>query len=85
MNRAGAVLTEIGVLVVVPPGTWQQREWAKSVGGGVYEMSFVPPEEGVYYVFFQTPSLGVQLNQIPYVILQATKGDAPPEPEENQP
>jgi hypothetical protein len=37
----------------------------------VYEMSFVPPQAGVYYVYFQSPSLGIQFNQLPPLTLQA--------------
>jgi hypothetical protein len=35
----------------------------------------VPPQEGVYYIFFQSPSLGIQFNQLPSLTLQATKAD----------
>jgi YVTN family beta-propeller protein len=64
-------LDDMGVLVFLAPGIWQQREWAKSVGEGVYEMSFVPPQAGVYYVYFQCPSLGVQFNETTPLTLQA--------------
>ena len=66
-------LKDIGVLTFLAPGIWQQRGWAKSVGAGIYEFSFVPPQAGVYYIFFQCPSLGVPYTQTPYLILQATK------------
>jgi YVTN family beta-propeller protein len=72
-NQPKADLQDMGVLVFLAPGIWQQRQWAKSLGGGVYEINFVPPQEGVYYVYFQSPSLGVQFSQLPYLILQATK------------
>jgi YVTN family beta-propeller protein len=72
---------DMGVLVFLAPGVWQQREWARPAGGGVYEMSFVPPQEGVYYVYFQAPSLGVRFNQIPFITLQAVKPSAQPEEE----
>ena len=76
-----AEVKEMGVLVFLAPGIWQQREWAKPVGDGIYEMSFVPPHEGVYYVYFQAPSLGVRFNQIPFITLQAVSPSAPPEEE----
>ncbi len=66
-------LEDMGVLVFLAPGIWQQREWAKSRDEGVYEMSFVPPQAGVYYIYFQCPSLAVQFSQIPPVTLQAIK------------
>ena len=74
-NQPKAV-QDMGVLVFLAPGIWQQREWAKTVGEGVYEMTFVPPNEGVYYVYFQAPSLGVRFNQIPFITLQAVRAGA---------
>lgn len=73
-NQPQADLKDMGVLVFLAPGIWQQREWAKPLGDGVYEMSFSPPQAGVYYVYFQCPSLEVQFNHIPHLTLNATKG-----------
>jgi YVTN family beta-propeller protein len=64
-------LQDMGVLVFLAPGIWQERMWAKSLGDGVYEASFNLPKAGIYYVFFQCPSMGVQLNQLPSLNLQA--------------
>ena len=69
-------LKDIGVLTFLSPGVWQQRHWAKSVGEGVYEINFVPPQSGVYYVFFQCPSLGIQYRQLPRLILNADTATA---------
>ncbi len=66
-----ADLKDMGVLTFLAPGVWQQRHWAKHVGDGVYEINFVPPQSGVYYIFFQCPSLGVAYRQIPHLILNA--------------
>jgi hypothetical protein len=60
------------VLVFLAPGIWQQRAPATSLGNGLYEVSFVPPQSGVYYAFFQCPSLNVRFNQIGPLTLQAT-------------
>jgi len=84
-NQPKADLKDMGVLVFLAPGIWQHREWAKSLGDGIYEMSFVPPQAGVYYVFFQSPSLGVQFNQLPSFNLQATKDDDTSKPKTIQP
>lgn len=70
-NQPKVNLTDMGVLVFLAPGIWQQREWAKPVGDGVYEINFVPPQAGVYYIFFQCPSLRVQFNQLTPLTLQA--------------
>jgi YVTN family beta-propeller protein len=72
-HQPRADLADVGVLVFLAPGIWQQREIAKPVGGGIYEMNFVPPEAGVYYVFFQCPSLGIHYNQLTPLTLQAEK------------
>ncbi len=69
-NQPKVNLEDMGVLVFLAPGIWQQREAAKPSGDGVYEMNFVPPQPGVYYVFFQSPSLGFRFNQLPPLILQ---------------
>ncbi len=66
-------LHDVRVLVFLAPGVWQQRDEAKSVGQGVYEMSFVPPNPGVYYVFVESASLGVEFNQLTPLTLSAVK------------
>jgi YVTN family beta-propeller protein len=66
-------LEDVRVLVFLAPGIWQQRELAKSVGEGIYETSFVPPNPGVYYVFVQSASLGLEFNQSTPLTVQAAK------------
>lgn len=72
-NQPAANLQDLGVLVFLAPGIWQQRETAKAVGNGIYEIAFVPPQAGVYYVYFQVPSLHVGYNQTLPLTLQAVK------------
>jgi hypothetical protein len=72
-NQPRPDLADVGVLVFLAPGIWQQRETAKPVGGGIYEMNFVPPQSGVYYVYFQCPSLGIPYNQLTPLILRTIK------------
>jgi hypothetical protein len=64
---------DITVLAFLAPGIWQHRDAATAVAGGVYEMNFVPPEPGVYYIFFQSPSLGIQFNDLMPLTLQVVK------------
>lgn len=64
---------DLGVLTFLSPGIWQQRDWAQAVGEGIYEVTFTPPQEGVYYIFFQCPSLGLQYRQLPQLILTASR------------
>ncbi|HEY0365431.1 MAG TPA: YncE family protein [Pyrinomonadaceae bacterium] len=72
-GAAKAGLNDLSVLVFLAPGIWQQRELAKASEDGVYETSFVPPSAGVYYVFFQSLSLGLQYNQSTPLTIQAAK------------
>jgi YVTN family beta-propeller protein len=77
-NKPLPDLKDMGVLVFLSPGIWQQRDWAKPAGDGTYEISFVAPQPGVYYVFFQCPSLNLKFNQSRSVTLTATKDDTVP-------
>lgn len=67
-------LKDVGVLAFLAPGIWQKRDWAQAVGEGIYEVRITPPQEGVYYIFLQCPSLGVQYRQLPHLILTARRG-----------
>ena len=90
-----AGLKDVGVLAMLAASTWQDRQWASEVEQGVYEISFVPPDHGVYYMFIECPSLKVKLNELPFVILDgrqqtteekaAEKADAKPAAQTSQP
>lgn len=69
-------LKDVGVLTFLAPGVWQERFWSRPVGGGIYEVSFTPPHAGVYYIYFNCPSLNLDFNQSPYLILRAEKSRA---------
>ena len=71
-SQPKASLKDMGVLTFLPPGIWQDRQWAKPLGEGVYEVTFTATDAGVYYVFFQCPSLNVRYNEIPYLMLEAS-------------
>ncbi len=73
-NKPAGDLKDVGVLVFLSPGTWQQRHIAKAVGDGVYEVTVNMPESGVYLVFVESPSQRVRYSQLPYMTLHA---DAP--------
>jgi YVTN family beta-propeller protein len=70
-GQPAAGLKDFGVMALLSPGNWTDRQWARSLGEGVYEVEFVAPQAGVYYVFVQCPSLGLGYKQLPYQILQA--------------
>ena len=65
------------VLFFLSPGIWQKRDFARSVGGGVYELAVTPPQEGVYMVFVESRSQGMSYRQSPYLTLQATAAPPP--------
>jgi YVTN family beta-propeller protein len=70
-NEPKVGLRDVRVLIFLAPGTWQKRQWAESVGDGVYESEITAPQAGVYYVFFECPSMKVSYVQLPHLVLQA--------------
>ena len=72
-GTAKANLNDVGVLVFLAPGIWQDRVEAKPIAGGAYEINFVPPQPGVYYVHFRIPSLDVPFSQIMPLVLDVKK------------
>jgi YVTN family beta-propeller protein len=72
--ETGAVrddLDDLSALVFLAPGIWQRREPLEARGGGRYAITFTPPEEGLYYLFFQSPSVGMTFERSPSFILEA--------------
>jgi len=63
---------DVGVLVFLSPGTWQQRQIARSLGDGLYEITINVPEIGVYLLFVESPSQRFQYRELPYLTLHAT-------------
>ena len=70
-KRPNSELKDVGVLVFLSPGMWQQRQRAHSVGDGVYEVTVNVPESGVYLVFVESPSKRVEYRELPYLMLNA--------------
>ena len=65
-------LKDVGVLVFLSPGTWQERQIARSLGDGLYEASVNLPEAGVYLLFVESPSQQVRYRELPYLMLHAS-------------
>jgi YVTN family beta-propeller protein len=61
-----AGLRDVQVLVFELPGVWQQRQWAKEVGGGIYEVEQVFPCAGLYNVLLRVGSRGARFADLPY-------------------
>jgi YVTN family beta-propeller protein len=70
-KRPNSVLKDVGVLVFLSPGMWQERHVARSIGDGLYEVTVNVPEEGVYFVFIESPSQRIEYRQLPYLIVHA--------------
>jgi YVTN family beta-propeller protein len=64
-------LLDVSALVFLAPGIWQNRPEAKEVEPGTYEVEFEPPQTGFYYIYIQSPALGLTLDNPRYVILEA--------------
>jgi cytochrome oxidase Cu insertion factor (SCO1/SenC/PrrC family)/DNA-binding beta-propeller fold protein YncE len=64
-------LKDVRVLTFMSAGGWQRRDFATSVGNGMYEIKLNVPESGVYMVFFESASMGVRYRDLPYVMLHA--------------
>jgi DNA-binding beta-propeller fold protein YncE len=58
------------------PARHQARVVATPLGDGVYEATVVPPHAGVYYVFFESSSLGKTYRQLPHWVVTATEKDS---------
>ena len=67
--RAG--LDDVRVLTFMSASGWQHRDFATSVGNGMYEVKINVPEAGVYTLFFECASMGVKYKEFPYVMLHA--------------
>ncbi len=59
-------LKDVLVIATRMPGNWQERQRAKPVGEGRYEVSLVPDQPGVYLVTVGVPSFGVDVTELPY-------------------
>jgi hypothetical protein len=53
---------DVDALVVKNPGGWRQRQRAVPRDDGTYELTINPPAAGLYYVYIESPSLGLRLS-----------------------
>lgn len=67
-------LGDVQVLAFEPPGVWQQRQWAKDVGEGEYEISQVFPRAGLYKIMLRVASRGVSFADLPATSVAVTSG-----------
>ncbi|HZI59292.1 MAG TPA: YncE family protein [Pyrinomonadaceae bacterium] len=69
-------LKDVRVLTFLAPATWQKRDFARSVGDGVYELDIKVPQPGLYFVFVESKSQGVTFRQLPHLTLQTAAATA---------
>jgi YVTN family beta-propeller protein len=75
-SKAKSDLKDMRVLTLLSSGVWQKRDFARSVGNGVYELDIKVPKTGVYFVFVESKSQGVSFRQLPYLTLQTAAATA---------
>lgn len=63
-------LNDVAATVMLAPGVWHRRQTARVIGDGVYEIEFAPPQPGVYYVYLESASAGLSVNNSQYLTLQ---------------
>ena len=72
-------LRDVEVMAFEPPGVWQQRQFAREVGEGVYEVSQLFPRVALYEVTVRVASRGAGYSDLPItqvpVVNQAAAGE----------
>lgn len=62
---------DVQALTFLSPGIWQQHHEARELGDGLYEITFRPPEAGVYFVFVEVASAKMPFQKSPFLTLEA--------------
>jgi hypothetical protein len=70
-------LQDLQVVTALAPGSWQDRQRARPLEDGTYEVTVTPPEKGLYYVHWQCRSLGVRFEQSSAVVFDVVAGANP--------
>jgi YVTN family beta-propeller protein len=70
-------LKDVRVLLFEPPGVWQQRQFAREVGDGVYEITQVFPHSGFFDVMLSVPSRGLSFTSSPVTNVKVVDGTQP--------
>jgi hypothetical protein len=73
-SSTGAALSGLEDVIVMatrPPGNWQRRQPATSLGNGLYRASLPADQLGIYYISVSIPSLGLDFTELPYTTFHA--------------
>jgi hypothetical protein len=68
-------LKDVRVLVFEPPGIWQQRQLAKEIQNGLYEVVQTFPHARNFYVMVGVSSRGVTFADLPYTPVRAISAE----------
>jgi YVTN family beta-propeller protein len=60
-------LRDVRAMVMEPPDSWQQRQWAIEVIPGVYEVTQLFPRPGLYQVLVSVESRGAGFTKLPSI------------------
>jgi YVTN family beta-propeller protein len=77
-SKAKSDLKDVRVLTMLSSGIWQKRDFARSVGEGIYELDIKVPQTGLYLIFVESRSQGVSFRQLPSLTLQTTAATTAP-------
>ena len=62
---------DVRALAFEAPGVWQRRGDLKRLTNGNYELEFIPPNAGTYYVWIESDALGLAHNNSQFSVYQA--------------
>ncbi|QBB72336.1 hypothetical protein ELE36_19275 [Pseudolysobacter antarcticus] len=62
---------DVRALAFEAPGVWQRRGDLKRLSNGNYELEFIPPTAGTYYVWIESDALGLARNNSQFSVYQA--------------
>jgi YVTN family beta-propeller protein len=65
-NKPVSKLEDVRVLAFEPPGIWQQRQWARDAGKGIYEIEQVFPHDGIFHLMIEVSSRGTDFSSLPF-------------------
>jgi YVTN family beta-propeller protein len=69
------LLADVQVMVFEPPGVWQQRQDAREIGDGIYEVIQTFPNPGIFNVMISVQSRGARFADTPHTRILVKGGD----------
>jgi len=66
-------LSDVRIVTFLSPGVNRRALAAAEVEPGVYEARFTPSEEGIYFVFVESASAGLQVQKSPATIIETSE------------